>query len=205
MMLHVLRPSTGRACMLVTFAKSRPLARPELNSNLTEVADVRRTILISQTPIVRKEDNTGRFKCGNDICNIEITGRDVHSSYSLPKCHFKRLSFHRVCRGFFTIDKKKLENCRVSLLLVERNYVQMVTFLKNGSRQLDNSIDVGFVQFSTNVTYSDWLPRRWSKEDYLDQTPSSFDAGYTNTPAALDEAGRLFKVCFLKITVLPSL
>lgn len=36
----------------------------------------------------------------------------------------------------------------------------MVQFLKSGSRLLDNSINVGFVQFSTNVTYYDWLPNK---------------------------------------------
>ena len=64
----------------------------------------------------------------------------------------------------------------------------MVTFLKSGSRLLDNSIKVGFVKFSTNVSYSEWLPKRWTQRDFLDETPSSFDAGYTNTPAALDAA-----------------
>lgn len=80
--------------------------------------------------------------------------------------------------------------------------VQMVKFLESGAYQLDNTVNMGFVKFSTNVTYSEWLPKRWSKDDYLDQTPATFDAGYTNTPAALDKAASLFRVFICLYTVI---
>ena len=174
--------------------RRRLIVRPVQNGRPMETVGVGRTTSISLILTARKKETTRRLESILTF-DKDLSGRDVYSSYSLPKCHFKGLPFDCFRCRLLSINRSfQLEKCKVSPLLLERNDVQMVTFLKSGSRQLDNSISVGFVQFSTNVTYSEWLPRRWSKDDYLDQMPSSFDAGYTNTPAALDEAGSLFRV-----------
>ena len=59
---------------------------------------------------------------------------------------------------------------------------------------IPNSVNVGFIKFATELTFADWLPRNWSTKQFEQMVPTEFDAGYTNTPAAIDKAIKMFNV-----------
>lgn len=73
-------------------------------------------------------------------------------------------------------------------------WLQLVDFLRSGASLLPNNVNVGFIKFATDVTFAKWLPTGWSTSQFQQIIPTDFDAGYTNTPAALGKAVEMFDV-----------
>lgn len=122
---------------------------------------------------------------------ISASGGEVHSQRAMP--FYQKICFCNLHCGRFSVHPGKelaLGTRRMCSILC----FQMVDFLKSGARLIPNKVNVGFIKFATNVTFAEWLPTGWSTRDFQQSVPTEFDAGYTNTPAALEKANEMFDV-----------